>query len=288
MRLLITGAQGYVGRHLLARLARRHSVFAVGRTPPERPVDGVTDILWDLREPVPPSLPNRLDGVVHLAQSRHYRHFPAMAQDMLAVNVTAAVRLAEHAVQAGASRFCLVSSGSVLEPFDGPLTEDTPRMPTGFNGASKLAAEILLEPFKVFFPVFAPRLFFPYGPGQTDRLVVSLVERIRRGDPVEVDADGGGPRLSPIYIDDVADILEAGLENAWNGPLNVAGPDAVTLEEVARLAGRLLDRPVQIRPVERRPVNMVPDLSRLAALRPLAGLTGFEAGLRRTLGLPPG
>ena len=101
---------------------------------------------------------------------------------MFAVNVAMTMFLLEWAAQARVKQFCLVSSGAVYEPFASPLKEDAALAPIGFLGASKLASEIIAKPFSSIFTLNTLRLFFPYGPGQRDRLIPELVRRVRSGD----------------------------------------------------------------------------------------------------------
>lgn len=290
MRLLVTGASGFIGCRLVQRLAERHTVFVVARPKTDVAIPqgrNIIPLFWNLQEPIPEqALPESVDGIVHLAQSRRYREFPGAAIDMMSVNVTAAIHLADYGQRVGARHFCLVSSGSVYEPYDAPLTETAALRPTSFNGASKLAAELLTEAYQPFMPVFIPRLFFPYGPGQIDKLIADLIDRVRRGAPLIIDAEGDGPWISPIYVDDVVDILATGIEQKWNGVVNVAGPAAISLYGLGTLIGRLLDRTPEFHQIDRTPLSMVPDLTKLKALYPLDNLIDIEMGLRRTIEIP--
>ena len=47
------------------------------------------------------------------------------------------------------------------------------------------------------------RLFFPYGPGQRDRLIPDLIRRVRTRQAVHLGEDGEGLQFAPIFIDDV-------------------------------------------------------------------------------------
>lgn len=292
MQLLVTGASGFIGRRLVRRLAKQHTVFIVAR--PEAvatlPWEGnITPISWDLQNPAPKdALPESMDGIVHLAQSRRYRDFPGSAVHMMSVNVNAAVHLADYGQRVGARHFCLVSSGSVYEPYDTPLTEAAALLPTSFNGASKLAAELLTGVYRSCMPVFIPRLFFPYGPGQTDKLIADLIDRVRQDTPLIIDAQGAGPWISPIYVDDVVDILVASVEQRWEGIVNIAGPEAISLHGLGTLIGRILDRVPRFQQTDRKPLSIVPDLTRLKALYPLDSVVDIETGLRRTIGSQAG
>src|SRR5919198_5411454 len=123
MEILVTGATGYIGRALLRRLTRQHVVHAVTRGTGTLPGD-VRPVLCDLAQTLSfDRFPARIDAIVHLAQSRRYRDFPAGVGDMAAINAAAPGAIMSWAIAAGASRACFVSSGTVYEPYDAPMRE---------------------------------------------------------------------------------------------------------------------------------------------------------------------
>ena len=65
MRLVVTGATGFVGRHLIEHLAGRHELYAVSRRRPEQAPEDCTWIEQDLRAFDPGELARRVDGIVH-------------------------------------------------------------------------------------------------------------------------------------------------------------------------------------------------------------------------------
>ena len=117
MKILVTGGSGLIGRHLIERLAPRHEVVSVGRTPP-------TGRPGRARAAGPDEAPGRaspsgLDAVVHLAQSERYREFPEGAEDVFGVNVQSTFGLLEHARRSGARSFVLASTGGLYGPATG-------------------------------------------------------------------------------------------------------------------------------------------------------------------------
>jgi len=168
MRVLVTGASGFVGRALVFALADAgHDARAAMRQPKAAgfPIGTETALLADLASPVDwaPLLAG-VDAVVHLAGIAHAGSDIADAR-YDRVNHQATAELAAAAKQASIKRFILISS---VRAQSGPvadhvLTEaDEPR-PTDAYGRSKLAAEIAVRESGISFTILRPVLV--YGPG---------------------------------------------------------------------------------------------------------------------------
>lgn len=286
MLILVTGATGFVGRSLVPALARKHEVVAVVRR--DVPVPSAQVVApWDLSQPPPAQLPGKVDAVVHLAQSTRHRDFPAGASDMFAVNVAACQHLLEYAHHGGSGRFCLVSSGSVYEPFAAaPLREDRPLSPSSVLGATKLAAETLSAPFAQLFTVSILRLFCPYGPGQAGRLIPNLIASVGSGAPVTLPMDGQGMRVSPTYVDDVAAVIAAAVEEGWRGVLNVASPEVHSIRAIVEIIAELMGREALFAesPNTFSP-TIVPDLTLLRQRWNMSRFRTLRDGLKPTLAI---
>jgi UDP-glucose 4-epimerase len=288
MHILVTGASGFVGQALCRRLLEAgHSVTALVRPGSASPA-GCERLAFNLGESAVLTLPRNLDGVAHLAQSRAYRAFPGDSAEMFRVNVAGAQQLLEAAAAASVSRFCLVSTGTVYEPFLKPMDEDAPLAPTSYLGASKLAAENVARPFGALFPLSVLRLFGPYGSGQTERLVPDLIRRVRTGEAVTLPHQGGGMRFAPTHVDDICDLMADALEQAWTGVYNVAAPEALSIEEAATIIGvasgraPVFDRKPYAASHGAAPV-VIPDLTRLGQRYELARFRSFAAGIAAML-----
>jgi UDP-glucose 4-epimerase len=240
MRVLVTGAGGFVGRHLVPRLVSAHEVIALVRRTPDPALDGATIIQADLGSPrLDAVLPDNVDAVVHLAQA--YVTFPEHAGEIFAVNAGSTQRLADWARDHGVRRFILASSGSVYAPAPQPLREDDPAQPLSFHPATKLIAEQVLAYYEDAMDVVRLRLFAPYGPGQTDRMIPRLTATIGAGRPVRL-SRGGEPRLNPIHIDDLVGVISQSIAGAGAPVVNIAGPRAVSVAEIAEIIGGALGR----------------------------------------------
>jgi nucleoside-diphosphate-sugar epimerase len=151
-RVVVTGASGFVGRHLCAALVQRgFAVMAINRRPDsELLAMGVSQhVVPDIAAVVELGLGLLAgDCVVHLAGRAHVMHQHASGADepYLHNNLATTRVLIEQSVNAGAARMILLSSVKVFG--DGPFTVQLdPRArpsPTDAYGRSKLAAEHLL------------------------------------------------------------------------------------------------------------------------------------------------
>jgi UDP-glucose 4-epimerase len=287
-RILITGASGFLGRHVCARLIADGEVFAVvrGGAAPAGCVPVQADLAGAFSTD---GWPDRLDAVLHLAQSARHRDFPGGAADMTAINVAATATLIEYARRAGAATFIFASTGSVYTPGPQPAAEDDAVAPANFYAASKAAAECLLRPYRDLLRVCVLRLFYPYGPDQQGRLIPSLVERVRDGRPISLAGAQDGLVLTPTYVDDVAAIVAAAVaDRRFDGAFNVSSPEIMTLRDVGTAIARVLGVDVRFENTGgAEPPRLLPNLARLAALYPLAAFTPFDAGLSRMLRAQP-
>jgi len=239
--ILLTGATGFLGSTVLARLAEREEVVAMhrpGQDPP--PVSGVRWIAQDLTAPLTAKLPDRIDAVVHLAQSRRYREFPEGAVDVHEVNAAATVRLLDYCRRAGATTFAYASSGGVYAPGPEAVRESDVPQPINFYTTSKLAGERAVEQFRGLLRGHVLRFFFIYGPGQRNMFVPGLISRIRERREVTL-AGEEGIRMNPVYIEDAADAVLAVLDQRESATFNVAGPEVVSVRQIAERIGALLD-----------------------------------------------
>src|SRR5689334_14237315 len=115
MKLLVTGAHGFIGNHLIRELQNRHEVFALARKLPPQSTSGPTRwIEQDLNRPLDYArLPQRVDAIIHLAQSEFYKQFPERADDIFNVNTNSTFQLLEYGRKSGAEHFVFTSTVGV-------------------------------------------------------------------------------------------------------------------------------------------------------------------------------
>jgi GDP-4-dehydro-6-deoxy-D-mannose reductase len=268
--ILITGAEGFVGRHLLAELG----ADAVAGTADVLDVDAFASELRGVRPAT----------VIHLAAMSSVGESWEGVAEVWRTNVLGTVTVLE-AVRADApeARVIVASSGEVYGRAEAiPTPEDAPILPLSPYAASKAAAELAVSQAAARgLDVLVVRTFPQIGPGQDERFAIgSWTRQIAR-----LEADGGGTLLvgdlsGERDLTDVRDgarayrlLLDAA---AQPGAYNLATGRAVRMSDVVDVLVRLTTLPIEVEQDESR-------------LRPsdIATLVGDPSKLRAATGWEP-
>ncbi len=286
MRILITGGAGFLGSALVPLLVNEgYEIFALSRSVRSSQENNLTWIQNDLSNGLNISkLPSNIDGVIHLAQSPDYRNGPNGEENVFQVNVASHAALLRYAENANAKVFVSASTGSVYEPFDSLISEGAPVNPTGFYGASKLAAEIISGAYSNRMAICNLRVFFLYGPGQKNMFISRLIETIKTGGKVTIPTSCDGLIFVPTLHSDVAKVFKLALEKRWEGTYNVSNPVAVSLKKVAETIATLANVDLNLERVQQTPpVSIIPSLEKLSNVFELSDFTNLEDGISKTL-----
>jgi len=283
MKILITGSTGFIGSWLVRRLMLDHELYCVTRKEGSLPAhQQVHAIEQDLAELLDTNrLPASIDAIIHLAQSRHYRRFPERAQDIFQVNTASTARLLDYGREAKVKTFLLASSGGVCGYQPRPIVETDPPAPLNFYLASKYAAECLVNAYADHFTAVTLRYFFVYGEGQRDMFMPSLVGRILDGTPVII-AGKTGVTMNPVHVSDVVEATARALHLQRSDTINVAGPDVVSVFEVAAMIGQLAGKaPVYAHEPDKGPLAMVASIEKMKLALGVSPRVSLKEGLNR-------
>ena len=282
MRVLVTGATGFVAPHLIRRLvADGHEAVALGHDGSRIPAgEGITPVVVDLSAPLDDRAIPKFDAVVHLAQANV--PFPDGANALFRVNVVSTQELLDLARRRGASRFVYASSGSVYGLGEGAVAEDDPRRADDFYGVTKRSGELVVGAYRDHVGTAILRFFAPYGPGQVNRLIPGLIARVRAGQAVTL-RGGGRPRMTPIYVDDAVEAIVRSIESDDHLVVNVAGDETASIRDLAELIGAVVGRePVFEDAGGEAAGDLIAANDRLHELLGANELVPLDEGLRRT------
>ena len=228
----LTGATGFIGRHLLRALsARGYRVWVLLRRPIAVPEGASSAVVGDLTRPMNMAAAlSDVDAIVHSAGLAHAMS-GAPEDDYRTLNTEATRRLAEAAAKAKVRRFVFLSSirAQVGASSTAVQTEADVPSPTDAYGRSKLAAEQALAETGLDWVALRPVLV--YGAGVKGNMA-ALLKLARSPYPLPLAALR--QRRSLVSVESLAAAVETVLAAPapLARPLVVADPDALTLPEM--------------------------------------------------------
>ncbi|WP_036487782.1 NAD-dependent epimerase/dehydratase family protein [Myxosarcina sp. GI1] len=249
MKVLITGATGFIGSRLIPRLERENNcqLYAAIRHQQQLPttvtpivvgeIDGNTEWNQALKD---------IDTVVHLAGRAHVLDEKAAnpAAEFIRVNIEGTANLVRQAIKAGVKHFIFISSiGAMTTLCDRLLTEDYPPNPDTPYGRSKLKAEkAIVELTKnsyMTWTILRPTLV--YGKGNPGNMA-SLVKLVRTGLPLPFGAIKN--RRSFLYVGNLVDAIAVCLAHpqAKNRMFLIGDNQILSTPELIQIIARNLDR----------------------------------------------
>ena len=300
MRVVVTGAAGFVGSHLCDELvARGHEVVGIdGFTPfyaralKERNVAALRGVrTFSLHErnlldqAGLASVLEGADAVCHLAGRPGVRGGAPVLFEAGNVRTTEAVM--HSAARAGVRRVLLASSSSVYGPAARPVREDSPLRPLSPYARSKLRAELVAGRLarRHGLELVTLRYFTVYGPRQRpDMAFARFVRAALEGGEMPLLGDGRQTR-DFTYVGDAAEATALALERARPGSVyNVAGGRPLALADALGLLGAALGHEPELAerpPDAREPRSTAADIGRARRELGWEPRTPLELGLRR-------
>lgn len=300
MRVLVTGGAGFVGSHVVDRLAADgHTVAIVDNLSSGRRefVNPAAELhVCDIRSLRIDQVlaASRPDALVHLAAQ------PAVARSVAdplldaSVNILGTLSVLRACERAGVADVVYISTGGAAYGDTDvlPTPEGHPTRGTSPYGVSKLAAESYLQCWAGLTGarVISLRLANIYGPRQSPLgeagVVAIFAHRLLRGERCVVNGDGEQTR-DYVYVEDVADaVARAVAQRSAGGPINVGTGVETSVNELyrrlARAAGvRKEPQYGPAKPGEQR--RSVLDPGRAKAVLGWTPTTPLDQGLQKTL-----
>jgi dTDP-glucose 4,6-dehydratase len=302
MRVLITGAAGFLGSHLADRfIADGHDVIGMDNFVTGRPENlahlaggprfhfvqhDVTNFIF---------VDGPLDGVLHFASPaspRDYLEIPIQTLKVGSLGTHKALGLAK----AKGARFLLASTSEVYgDPQVHPQPESywgnvNPVGPRGCYDEAKRFAEAITMAYHRFHGVDTRivRIFNTYGPrmrAHDGRVVSNLIVQALQGEPLTIYGDGSQTR-SFCYVDDLVDGITRLFHSGETMPVNVGNPVEFSVRQLAELVREMTGTTAPIvsepLPVDDPKVRQ-PDIARARALLGWEPKVPLRDGLARTI-----
>ncbi|MFC4768593.1 NAD-dependent epimerase/dehydratase family protein [Effusibacillus consociatus] len=283
MKILVTGAAGFIGSHLVERLlADGHQVIGV---------DMFTNTGWsrfklyniaqaqhhsnytlleqNLLEMDLAQLISDTDVVFHQAAIAGVRKsWGSDFQDYVKLNILATQQLLEACKNSSIRKFVYASSSSVYGGTNGPTSEEKLPSPVSPYGVSKLAGEHLVQLYYANYgvPATSLRYFTVYGPRQRpDMAFHKFLKAVLQGEPIPLYGDGQQTR-DFTYIQDAVEANVLAMNFPEHGNVfNIGGKERASVLEVLELVGEVtgLDVAVQhLPPQHGDPLHTWADITR--------------------------
>ena len=261
MRVVVTGAAGFIGSALCGELQKAHDVLGVDsfqgilyssgdkrQNAAELERIGVHVEELDLRTADLSTVLDGADAVVHLAALPGLVPSWTHYEEYLSCNVLGTARLVDAAVAGGITRFVHGSTSSVYG-IEATGDENQPLAPVSPYGVTKLAAEEVVRAHQrvLGLPAVILRFFSVDVPGQRpDMAYHRFIEAALDGRPIEVFGDGHQTRSNTYISDCVSATLAALWKGEVGGAYNVGGGTEVSLLDAVDLIGQECGRRIEI------------------------------------------
>ncbi|MFN3308695.1 MAG: UDP-glucuronic acid decarboxylase family protein [Anaerolineales bacterium] len=309
MRVLITGAAGFLGSHLCDRLlAEGHEVigmdnFITGSVENLAHLAG-NERFYFIRHDVSNFIfvPGKVDAVLHFASPASPNPTSPYGYVNLPIQTMKAGALGTHNTLGVArkyeAKYLLASTSEIYgDPLEHPQKESywghvDPIGVRSVYDEAKRFAEALTMAYHRFHGIDTRivRIFNTYGPRmhlEDGRVVPNFIQQALRGEPLTVYGDGSQTR-SFCYVDDLIDGIVRLLYSNEHLPVNIGNPQETSILEFAEVINRIVGNKAGIvfRPqarIEGDPQRRQPDIQRAKEILGWQPRVSLEDGLRETI-----
>lgn len=294
MRILITGARGFVGQHLTNELVKRgHTVFLLDQEAMPSTFDALgTFIGADIGSYAAIERAfefSKPDVLYHLAAVTGVATSFEQEELCLRINVLGTYNVVKAAVRSGTSRIVFASSREVYGETKGRSTrENAETTPNNLYGLTKLMGEEVLkwhcQISSCKYVIF--RITNVYGPGGEKYGIHKILKKINAGEAVTV--MGGHQVMNFIYISDLVAAFSKALRKrkADNQVFNLAGPDTMTINEAVARICTIIGKKIIINKAPMRhteTLRFIPNISKAKRRLGWYPKVSFGEGIQRIL-----
>jgi nucleoside-diphosphate-sugar epimerase len=292
MRVLLTGASGFLGRRVAELLAGGgHEVMSIGRSATAPLVPRATHIVADLTDATQVDRAARtageVDSILHLAALVPRNAAEDQATTAFAANLMGSVHLFSAFGRPGqANVFASTAEVYGLPKGHEPISEDTIVRPLSWYAASKAAAETYCRTLERHEEMRIAILRFTvlYGAGDMiQRAIPNFVGSAVRHEPIRI--FGGEELRDYLHVDDAAQAVVVAWERRLSGTYNVGSGAGISVRDAAgavlRLAGG--SSALEQHPRQKPAADIVLDVTRFREATGLSPARVFPDGLEEQI-----
>jgi dTDP-glucose 4,6-dehydratase len=302
MRVLVTGAAGFLGSHLTERLlSEGHSVLGVdnlstGTAENIADFGGESHFQFEERDICSSFDPGQVDYVFNMASPASPPEYMRLGIETLRVGSVGVENTLAIAERYHAGYLHASTSECYGDPLEHPQVETywgnvNPVGPRSVYDESKRFAEAMVMAYHRSRGVdtHLVRIFNTYGPRLQPgdgRVISNFMMQALRGEPLTVYGDGKQTR-SFCYVDDLIEGIECLSRSGEHLPVNIGNPEEYSILECAQAVLEVTGSSSELRFVELPvddPMRRRPDITKARSLLEWEPRVGLREGLRKSLG----
>lgn len=298
--ILITGGLGFIGSHIANELLDENEVLILDNLSTGK-INNLKDtnhenlkiVKEDIRNTDLNDLTSNIDYIFHLAAMASVPLSIDEPVECSDINVNATIKLLKSAVDNDVKKIIFSSSSSVYgQNKNMPLKETEQPMPMSPYAASKASCELYLKAFYDSYGLnyVSLRYFNVFGPGQDKNsqyaaVIPNFISSILEGKQPEIYGDGEQTR-DFIFIKDVVRANVNAAESDFNGIINVASGEKLSINQLYEIVRKTLNSDMQPKYLPERQGDIkhsLADISNLAKINCRVDSDDFEQQLKDTV-----
>lgn len=298
--ILITGGCGFIGSHIVDALVEKNKVTIIDNLSTGKISnlknpnhENLKIIEEDIREVNWDNFTMNKDYIFHLAAMASVPLSVDNPIECSDINLNATLRLLKSSVENNVKKIVFSSSSAVYgQNTNMPLKETEPLMPTSPYASSKASCELYLKSFYDSYGLdyIALRYFNVFGPRQDKNsqyaaVIPNFISALLEGESPVIYGDGEQTR-DFVYVGDVVKSNILACESDYNGVINVASGEKITINELYKIISNTLGIDLKPKYLPKRQGDIkhsLADISKMEKINFKTDLNNFEKQLKETI-----
>ncbi len=298
--ILITGGLGFIGSHIANALIENNDITIIDNLTTGK-IDNLknpshenfTIVKEDIRNTNLTEATSDIDYIFHLAAMASVPLSIDKPVECSDINVNATIKLLKAAVENDVEKIVFSSSSSVYgSNRNMPLKETEQPMPKSPYAASKASCELYLKSFHDSYGLnyTSLRYFNVFGPGQDKNsqyaaVIPNFISALLEGTQPEIYGDGEQTR-DFVYVDDVVKANVHAAESDYNGIINVASGEKLSINRLYEIVKKTLNSSMEPKYLPERQGDIkhsLADVRNLEKINFKIDSSDFESQLTQTI-----